>query len=229
MRKRIILIAVVVGMIGLTACSGKKDELSSKKDNTIVKTVEANDEIFEGEDCFLIDYYNDSIDYKNNVIFNPDQNKFIKMADNSYEELEQKYMETNIKYEDFDITLKWYYCKDGERILYKQDLSDVESGEVNNGDYAIYIGTNILLGDTYLLLCKNSTHEGYSFEYPVKFNVETGEIEDVFANATIDGKSVKDYEYLKNWEIKGNEILVDADETFNEPEEQKWERKIVDK
>lgn len=229
MRKRIILIAVVVGMIGLTACSGKKDELSSKKDNTIVKTVEANDEIFEGEDCFLIDYYNDSIDYKNNVIFNPDQNKFIKMADNSYEELEQKYMETNIKYEDFDITLKWYYCKDGERILYKQDLSDVESGEVNNGDYAIYIGTNILSGDTYLLLCKNSTHEGYSFEYPVKFNVETGEIEDVFANATIDGKSVKDYEYLKNWEIKGNEILVDADETFNEPEEQKWERKIVDK
>lgn len=229
MRKRIILIAVVVGMIGLTACSSKKDELSSKKDNTIVKTVEANDEIFEGEDCFLIDYYNDSIDYKNNVIFNPDQNKFIKMADNSYEELEQKYMETNIKYEDFDITLKWYYCKDGERILYKQDLSDVESGEVNNGDYAIYIGTNILLGDTYLLLCKNSTHDGYSFEYPVKFNVETGEIEDVFANATIDGKSVKDYEYLKNWEIKGNEILVDADETFNEPEEQKWERKIVDK
>ena len=104
MRKRIILIAVVVGMIGLTACSSKKDKLSSKKDNTIVKTVEANDEIFEGEDCFLIDYYNDSIDYKNNDILNPDQNNFIKMADNSYEELEQKYMETNIKYEDFELT-----------------------------------------------------------------------------------------------------------------------------
>ncbi len=228
MRKKFLLLVLAVGTISLSACSDKNDELSSKSTDKIVNTIEAGEEEpSEGTNCFETDYYNEGIDYKNNVIFNTDQKKFVKLANNSYEDLSQEYKETNIKYDDFDITLKWYYCKDGDRLLYKQDLDDVNDGTVNYGDYRIYIVTDIISGDTYLLLCKNSTHEGYSYQYPVKFDLETGEIEDVFKEATIDGKSIKDYGYLKNWELKDNEILVDCNEEFNEPEIQKWKRAIV--
>ena len=79
-----------------------------------------------------------------------------------------------------------------------------------------------------MLLCKYNSHTGYSWQYPVKFNIETGEYEDVFANAMINNKSVKSYGYLKNWEFNDNKIYVDCNEQFLESESQVWSRQTVE-
>lgn len=142
------------------------------------------------------------------------------MENNTYVDLEQNYKEAHITVDDFEDDIKWYYCKDGNRLLYKQDIDPEENTSV-------YIVTEATSGDTYLLLCKNNTHTGYSWQYPVKFNVETGEYEDVFASATINNKSVKEYGYLKNWQITESNVKVDCNETFLEPESQVWRREIV--
>lgn len=231
MKKRVLMVAMVTTMVCLTACSGKK-ELGGKKDVNVVESVDTNEadsdsdnikidkSLSEGNDTLVKDYYNEGIDYKNNVIFNPDQNKFVKMENNTYVDLEQNYKEAHITVDDFEDDIKWYYCKDGNRLLYKQDIDPEENTSV-------YIVTEATSGDTYLLLCKNNTHTGYSWQYPVKFNVETGEYEDVFASATINNKSVKEYGYLKNWQITESNVKVDCNETFLEPESQVWRREIV--
>lgn len=98
----------------------------------------------------------------------------------------------------------------------------------NPDENSAYIVTERTTGETYLLLCRNTTHTGYAYQYPVKFNVESGEYEDVFADATINGKKVKDYEYLKNWEITLNEVKVDCAEKLLEPESQTWKQEQVE-
>lgn len=216
MKKKILLIAMITAIVCLTACSNKKE--SNKKEE---KDITENNSESLTESIF---YYNEGIDYNNNIIFNPDQKKFVKMENNTYIDLEQDYKEVHIKINDFEDDIKWYYCKEGNSIFYKQYFSDTEE----NGTHAIYIVTEKVSGDTYLLLCKNNTHTGYSWEYPVKFNIETGEYEDIFANATINGKDIKQYEYLKNWKITSNDVKVDCSEKLLEPESQTWKQEQVE-
>lgn len=206
-------------MVCLTACIGKNNSgnKSKVKDNVMS----------EGKSSFVADYYNEGIDYKNNIIFNPESNKFVKMGKDTYMDMEQDYKEININYDDFNIMLKWYWCKDGERILYRQDLEDFKNGTINYGDTMAYIVTEKMSGETYLLLCRNSNHTGYSWEYPVKFDVQTGEYTDVFADATIDNENVKNYKYLKNWEFTSEGIYVDYNKVFLELESQIWDRQII--
>lgn len=219
MKKILLVITVIISTICLVSCSDKDNfENNSKvKDNVMS----------EGKSDFVTDYYNEGIDYKNNIIFNPEQNKFVKMINDTYVEMNQNYKEINIKFDEFDFVLKWYWCKDGERILYRQDLKDFKDGTTNYGDTMAYIVTEKMSGETYLMLCKNSNHTGYLWEYPVKFDVETGEYEDVFADATIDDESVKNYEYLKNWEFTSKGIYVDYHKEIFEPELQVWNRQII--
>ena len=80
MRKRMLMVAMVTTMVCLTACSGKK-ELGGKKDVNVVESVDTNEadsdsdnikidkSLSEGNDTLVKDYYNEGIDYKNNVIF----------------------------------------------------------------------------------------------------------------------------------------------------------------
>ena len=215
---------MIIGTLCLLACTKNNNESSLGKSEQEKDTVEINnEELVEGVNNFKTNPWDDDgIYYKKDIIFNYNQQKFVRMANNTYEELPQEYKETNIKYDKFDITVKWYICHDDERILYNQVL-DVGGGETYG-----YIVTEMNYFDTYLLLCDNSTSGGYSYEYPLKFNVETGEVEDIFANATIDGKCVKDYMYLKNWEFKKSGIYVDCDESFVDLKSQKWKRKAIE-
>lgn len=200
------------------------------------KAYKMSNEEYPEEGCFVTDYYNKggSDDYRDNVIFNSDIKKFVKMENGEYKELEQGYREQNIKYDDFDIKIKWYFAKDGDRTLYYQDLEDIKSGDVNYGDYRIHIVTDTYNGEDYLLLCKNTTHAGYSWQYPLKFNAETGEYEDFLKDAKVNGKNVKEYGYLsswilkKDWENAEDGISVQCYEVFEEPELQVWSREIVE-
>lgn len=219
LKKILIIFNLILSTICLIACTDKNNlgNKSKAKDNVMS----------EGKNDFVTDYYNEGIDYKNNIIFNPEKNRFVKMDKDTYVDMKQDCKETNIKYDDFDIVVKWYWCKDGERILYRQDLGDFKDGTTNYGDTMAYIVTEKMSGETYLLLCKNSNHGGYSWQYPLKLDIETGKYIDVFADATIDNENIKNYQYLKNWEFTSEGVYVDYSREFLEPESQVWNRRII--
>lgn len=141
-----------------------------------------------------------------NIFFCYDNQSFYAYENGNYESINTIYKEINLSYDGLNNTIRYYYCSYGDRWWFYQQFGD----EFDERNMIMKSNTgNSSMIYLYLHLDKG-THEGPLKEYPLSFNMETGEYIDFLKTIRLDDVFIKDYDYLQDWTVNGNCVYVKA-------------------
>lgn len=140
-----------------------------------------------------------------NILFCYDNQSFYAYEDGKFESINTTYKENNILYDGLNNTIRYYYCIYGGRWWFYQKFGD-ETDERN-----MIMKNNTGSNTIYLFMYSDKvTHEGPLKEYPLSFNMETGEYMDFLKSIKLDDIFIKEYDYLRDWTVNGNLVYVKA-------------------
>lgn len=184
--------------------SMKADNNTPDAAGILVKETELNEEYTKtGE----VRYDEEKMYYVgDNIFFDYDNNTFCAYENGNYENIQTEYKELELTYGDVRNTVRYYYCRyDGKWQFYQ-----VFGGEEDERSMIIrHENTNS--SKAYLYVYSNNVnHEGSLKNYPLSFDLETGEYTDYLSGVKIGGTYIKDYFYLDNWVINENYVYVSA-------------------
>lgn len=191
-------------IISIYKRSMKADNRTPDEAGILVKEMELNEDYTKtGE----VRYDEEKMYYVgDNIFFDYSDNAFCAYGNGNYEKIQTEYKELELTYGEVRNTVRYYYCQyDGKWWFYQvfgdeeDERSMIIRHEKNNSSKAyLYVYSN------------NVNHEGSLKNYPLSFDLETGEYTDYLSGVKIGDTYIKDYFYLDNWVINENYVYVSA-------------------
>lgn len=135
------------------------------------------------------------------ICFNVKESSFVSINGDKTEKLQAQEVETEVTYDSVSRKVKYQYTEVNDKFYIHQ----VFEGE-DNERMVFQIGDTGM--GTMLFYCTEGTAHGFEKIYPLKFDIETGEVEDIFADTEIDGIKLFEYSTIKNISIGRNKIIA---------------------
>ena len=186
-------ILVIVVLVVLTIVVGFTFYINSYQENKYVKK-----EVLEEQQMIS---KNDIKRIEKGIYYDLCDELFLSISNSDVRTFDCKSMEIKISFDFKQSKVKYVYSTLNSKKYFYQYFE----GEYN--DRMEFQIADTAMG-TMLFYCTGSTAHGYEKIYPLSFNLETGEIEDLFEGVDVDGYALLEYDTIRKLCIGKNKMVA---------------------